>query len=59
MSLYPVLFCDPCGKPTKHRFEIERRAEIMSGKAYEQIFSCDACRSTRRWGLTMLSVVWT
>jgi hypothetical protein len=58
MSLYPTLFCDPCGKPTQHRFEIERRCETMQrGRSYEQIFGCGKCGQSRRWGLTVAAMI--
>jgi hypothetical protein len=55
-ATYPILVCDPCDRPTRHRFEsVNGRNGGGIGRLGSQVFfdhlwRCTECSATRIWG---------
>lgn len=55
----PWLVCDRCGEYTEHHFVQERQKMLSLTRCagYVQMYACDQCASTRRWGFTHTQVM--
>lgn len=47
-TLWPLLVCETCRKPTRHRFLESRR--LFRQKSVEHRFECGECRRDRTYG---------